>query len=108
MPKYSLTVATALVAVSLSSAHLASAQTFKVQKYSIGGDGGTDYLTAEPSTGRVFISRGTQVMVVDGMSGKVVGDIMDTPRVHGIALAPSSKHGFTTNAGDSTVPMFDM
>lgn len=84
-----------------------AAQTFKVAKYNIGGDGGTDYLTAEPGSGRIFVSRGTHVMVVDGATGKVVGDIMDTPRVHGIAFAPKSGHGFTTNAGDSTVTMFD-
>ena len=84
------------------------AQTFKVQKYSIGGEGGTDYLLAEPGTGRVFVSRGTHVMVVDGPTGKVIGDIPDTPRVHGIALAPKSNHGFTTNGGDSTVTMFDL
>jgi DNA-binding beta-propeller fold protein YncE len=84
------------------------AQTFKVQKYSIGGDGGTDYLTAEPGTGRVFVSRGTHVMVVDGTTGKVLGDIPDTPRTHGIALASTSGHGFITNGGDSTVTMFDL
>jgi DNA-binding beta-propeller fold protein YncE len=84
------------------------AQTFSVQKYNIGGEGGTDYLTAEPGTGRVFVSRGTHVMVIDGMTGKVIGDIPDTPRTHGIALAPKSNHGFTTNGGDSTVTMFDL
>src|SRR5450759_3551089 len=84
------------------------AQAFKVQKYSIGGEGGTDYLTAEPGTGRVFVSRGTHVMVIDGPTGKVIGDIPDTPRTHGIALAPKSNHGFTTNGGDSTVTMFDL
>lgn len=84
------------------------AQTFSVAKYNIGGDGGTDYLTAEAGTGRVFVSRGTHVMVVDGVTGKVIGDIPDTPRMHGIALVPRSKHGFTTNAGDSTVTMFDL
>src|SRR5258707_15884505 len=85
-----------------------NAQSFKVQKFSIGGDGGTDYLTAEPGTGRVFVSRGTHVMVVDGVTGKVIGDIPDTPRTHGIALAPKSGHGFITNGGDSTVTMFDI
>src|SRR6266853_4366540 len=85
-----------------------SAQTFKVAKYSIGGDGGTDYLTAEPGTGRVFVSRSSHVMVIDGASGKVLGDIPDTPRTHGIALAPKSGHGFITNGGDSTVTMFDL
>ncbi|MDB4878470.1 MAG: hypothetical protein JWM41_4916 [Gemmatimonadetes bacterium] len=85
-----------------------AAQTFKTEKYNIGGEGGTDYLTADPSSGRVYISRATHVMVVDGATGKVVGDIPNTPRVHGIAFAPKSGHGFTTNAGDSTSTMFDM
>ena len=84
------------------------AQTFKVEKWNIGGDGGTDYLTAEAGTGRVFVSRGTHVMVVDGATGKVLGDIPDTPRTHGIGIAPKANHGFTTNAGDSTLTMFDL
>jgi Uncharacterized conserved protein len=102
-------VAAAFAAVALTaSPALVHAQTFKVTKYSIGGEGGTDYLTAEPGTGRVFVSRGTHVMVIDGLTGKVIGDIPDTPRTHGIALAPKSNHGFTTNGGDSTVTMFDL
>src|ERR1700687_4868447 len=95
-------------AVLLAAPTIIAGQTLKVAKYSIGGDGGTDYLTAEPGTGRVFVSRGTHVMVVDGATGKVIGDIPDTPRTHGIALAPKSNHGFTTNGGDSTVTMFDL
>ncbi len=101
-------VVPALLLAALAWPLASSAQTFKVQKYSIGGDGGTDYLTAEPGTGRVFVSRGTHVMVVDGVTGKVLGDIPDTPRTHGIALAPKSGHGFITNGGDSTVTMFDL
>lgn len=87
---------------------LSAAQTFKVDKWNIGGEGGTDYLTADPASGRVYVSRGTHVMIVDGATGKVLGDIPDTPRMHGIALAPKSGHGFTTNAGDSTSTMFDI
>jgi DNA-binding beta-propeller fold protein YncE len=86
----------------------AAAQTFHVAKYNIGGDGGTDYVTAEPGTGRVFVSRSTHVMVVDGATGKVIGDIPNTPRMHGVGIAPKWNHGFTTNAGDSTVTMFDL
>jgi DNA-binding beta-propeller fold protein YncE len=108
MTQTRLPIPALLLAIGFSLPHLASAQTFKVQKYSIGGDGGTDYLTAEPGTGRVFVSRGTHVMVIDGRTGKVIGDIPDTPRTHGIALAPKSNHGFTTNGGDSTVTMFDL
>jgi DNA-binding beta-propeller fold protein YncE len=84
------------------------AQNFHVVETNVGGDGGTDYLTAEQGTGRVFVSRATHVMVIDGPTGKVLGDIPDTPRTHGIALAAKFGHGFTTNAGDSTVTMFDL
>src|SRR6202521_3359779 len=108
MTKYSLSISAVFLAVSLAAPHLGGAQTFKVARFSIGGEGGTDYLTAEPGTGRVFVSRGTHVMVIDGRTGKVIGDIPDTPRTHGIALAPKSNHGFITNGGDSTVTMFDL
>jgi WD40 repeat protein len=108
MTKFSVAVPVLLIAATLALADVGNAQTFKVQKYSIGGDGGTDYVTAEPGTGRVFVSRGTHVMVVDGTTGKVIGDIPDTPRTHGIGLAPKYNHGFTTNGGDSTVTMFDL
>src|SRR5438067_4140944 len=97
-----------VLAAILAAPRAGPAQTFKVARFNIGGDGGTDYLTAEPGTGRVFVSRGTPVMVVDGATGKVLGDIPDTPRTHGIALVPKSNHGFTTNGGDSTVTMFDL
>jgi hypothetical protein len=109
MQRRSLLVPALLLAAgALAAPGAARAQSFKVAKFNIGGDGGTDYLTAEPGTGRVFVSRGTHVMVVDGATGKVLGDIPDTPRTHGIALAPKSGHGFITNGGDSTVTEFDI
>ena len=108
MTKNPFTTAALLAAFAIVSGSAVGAQTFKVEKYNIGGEGGTDYVTAEPGTGRVFVSRGTHVMVVDGATGKVLGDIPNTPRMHGIGLAPKSNHGFTTNGGDSTVTMFDL
>jgi DNA-binding beta-propeller fold protein YncE len=108
MVRSHLVVAALAAAAFTVSPELVHAQNFKVAKYSIGGEGGTDYLTAEPGTGRVFVSRGTHVMVIDGFTGKVIGDIPDTPRTHGIALAAKSNHGFITNGGDSTVTMFDL
>jgi YVTN family beta-propeller protein len=84
------------------------AQTFKVEKFDIKGDGGTDYISVEPGTGRVFVSRGTHVMVVEGATGKVLADIPNTPGVHGVGFAPKAGHGFTTNSGDQNVTMFDL
>jgi DNA-binding beta-propeller fold protein YncE len=104
----SLTLMAMLCTAAMVAPAGVQAQTFKVARYNIGGEGGTDYLVAEPGTGRVFVSRGSHVMVIDGATGKVLGDIPDTPRMHGIAFSTTSSHGFTTNAGDSTVTMFDL
>src|SRR5215471_7244293 len=97
-----------LWAASVAIPRIARAQQFKVEKFDIKGEGGTDYVTVEPATGRVFVSRGTHMMVVEGASGKVLGDIPNTAGVHGAGIAAKSGHGFTTNGGDSTVTMFDL
>src|SRR5438552_8029820 len=97
-----------LVAASFGAPGIGHAQTFKVQKFDIKGDGGTDYVAADAATGRVFVSRGTHMMVVEGATGKVLGDITNTPGVHGAGMAPKAGHGFTTNGGDETVTMFDL
>jgi len=97
-----------LCAASVAIPRIAQAQTFKVEKFDIKGDGGTDYVTVEPATGRVFVSRGTHMMVVEGKTGKVLGDIPDTPGVHGAGIVTKAGHGFTTNGGDMTVTMFDL
>ncbi|MCX5768109.1 MAG: hypothetical protein NTZ43_12895 [Gemmatimonadetes bacterium] len=108
MARRALTVPLFILAAVAMAPRAAHAQKFTVEKWNIGGEGGTDYITAEIGTGRVFVSRGTHIMVVDGPTGKVLGDIPDTPRTHGVGLAPKAGHGFTTNAGDSTVTMFDL
>jgi DNA-binding beta-propeller fold protein YncE len=100
--------AAALFAGMLAAPGLGHGQTFKVEKIDIKGDGGTDYVVVESATGRVFVSRGTHMMVVDGATGKVVGDIPNTPGVHGAGIATKAGHGFTTNGGDKTVTMFDL
>src|SRR5215471_16973139 len=97
-----------LSALSLASTSPAHAQQFSVQKFDIKGDGGTDYVAVEAATGRVFVSRSTHMMVVDGATGKVLGDIPNTPGVHGAGIATKAGHGFTTNGGDQTVMMFDL
>jgi DNA-binding beta-propeller fold protein YncE len=79
-----------------------------VTTYNVGGDGGWDYLIADPDTHRLYISRGSHVMVIDAETGKSVGDIADTPGVHGIALAPELGRGFTSNGREGTVSIFDI
>ncbi len=79
-----------------------------VNTWQLGGDGGWDYLTVDSEARRLYISRGTHVMVVDADSGKSVGDITDTPGVHGIALARELGKGFVSNGREGTVSIFDL
>src|SRR6476659_3407039 len=108
MTKRLFTISAVLFAISLLTPGIGHAQTFKVEKYDIKGDGGTDYVAVEAATGRVFVSRQTHMMVVEGATGKVLGDILNTPGVHGAGFSTKAGHGFTTNGGDSTVTMFDL
>ncbi|MFZ0800584.1 MAG: YncE family protein, partial [Terriglobales bacterium] len=79
-----------------------------INTYKLGGDGGWDYLAMDSSARRLYISRATHVMVIDADSGKPVGDIPDTPGVHGIALAPELGRGFISNGREGTVTIFDL
>lgn len=99
-----------LFAVSIFGLHLfAAGQDLRVTKaYKLGGDGGWDYLTLDPDSHHLFISRSTHVIVVDAGSGKLVGDIADTPGVHGIAVANDLGRGFTSNGREGTVSIFDL
>src|SRR5689334_6605095 len=74
----------------------------------IGGDGGWDYLTMDGAARRLYVSHATHVAVVDVDSNKVVGDIPDTPGVHGIAIAPELNRGFVSNGRGNTVTIFDL
>ena len=95
-------------AAGLAVAAASDAPKFNVEKFDIKGDGGTDYVAVEAATGRVFVSRGTHMMIVEGSTGKVLGDIPNTPGVHGAGIATKHGHGFTTNGGNSMVTMFDL
>src|SRR6202521_5748599 len=99
-----------VISLSLAAVALAAAGPgyHVIKTYKVGGDGGWDYLTADSDARRVYISRGTHVMVIDADSGKSVGDIADTPGVHGIALAPELGRGFTSNGREGTVSIFEL
>jgi len=76
-----------------------------VNEIQIGGDGGWDYLIGDPATRRLYVSHATKVVVADIDTGKVVGEIPDTPGVHGIAIASDLGRAFTSNgrANSSTI-----
>jgi hypothetical protein len=61
-PRTSRIAGAVVLAVSIGAATVSRAQNFAVDKWNIGGEGGTDYVTAEAGTGRVFVSRETRVV----------------------------------------------
>jgi DNA-binding beta-propeller fold protein YncE len=79
-----------------------------LKEIKVGGEGGWDYLTMDSEARRLYVSHATHVVVVDPDAGKVVGDIPDTPGVHGIALAPALNRGFITNGRGNNVTVFDL
>ena len=74
----------------------------------VGGEGGWDYLTVDTAARRLYVSHATHVAVIDIDAGKVVGDIPDTPGVHGIAIAPELNRGFVSNGRSNNVTIFDL
>jgi DNA-binding beta-propeller fold protein YncE len=79
-----------------------------VKTVPVGGDGGWDSLALDSTARRLYISRGSHVLVMDADRYAIVGDISDTPGVHGVALAPDLARGFTSNVRSNTVTVFDL
>jgi YVTN family beta-propeller protein len=79
-----------------------------LQHWKLGGEGGWDYLVADPAEARLFISRATRVDVVSTESGKLLGSIPNTQGVHGIALAKALNRGYTSNGRANSVTVFDL
>ena len=106
---YATTARVTLVTLLLIALAQAAGTGYHVVKtYKLGGEGGWDYLTLDSPSRRLYISRATHVMVIDADSGKTVGDIADTPGVHGIALAPDLGRGFVSNGREGTVTIFEL
>ena len=91
--------------------HLLIAQSTKplyeqTAKWTLGGEGGWDYLTLDPAGNRLFIAHSTTILVIDLGTGKQVGEI-PANGAHGIALVPEKHLGFSTNGRAGTVTVFD-
>jgi DNA-binding beta-propeller fold protein YncE len=103
-----ISIKSALIVTSILVAMFQGGTGYKVEtRYPVPGNGGFDYVTIDSANRRLYLSHGTQVDVVDPDNGKLIGTISDTPGVHGIALAPEFKHGFTSNGRENKVSMFD-
>lgn len=78
-----------------------------LKKLTLGGEGGWDYLSADPVSHRVWISRGTHIMVVD-MDGNVVGDIANLQGTHGAQIVNELNRGYSSNGRSNSLTIFDL
>ena len=77
--------------------------------FHIGGDGGWDYVTADPDHHRLFVTRTTHTLVLDTDSGKVLGDIPGQKTAHGVAIDTRRGRGFITDGGGTgAIIIFDL
>ena len=97
-----------LIAAAAFAAFAASTGYHVIKEIKIGGEGGWDYPEIDSAARRLYLSHGNHVVVVDPDSGKVVGDIPDTPGVHGIQIAASLNRGFISNGRGNNVTIFDL
>jgi DNA-binding beta-propeller fold protein YncE len=97
-----------ILLLSLFAVPSLSAQTYGItHTYTVGGDGGWDYVVPDAPNHRIFIGRSNRVMVVDMNDGHLIGEITGINGAHGTALATGTGHGFATSGNDSSVVMFD-
>ena len=67
-----------------------------------------DYLTVDSESHRLYIANGTKVIVIDTATDAVVGEVADTPGVHGFAVAPKLGRGFASNGRGNNVSVVDL
>ena len=78
-----------------------------VKKIHLEGDAGWDYLYSDDQSGKLYVSHGNMVQVVDMKTDTLLGTITGLNGVHGIAIASDLNKGFISNGRDSSVTIFN-
>ena len=97
------------IALALLTIPAVSGAQYKISHhFVVGGDGGWDYVVPDSTHHRLFIGRQDRVMVVEEMTGKLVGEVKGIHGAHGTAIDEATGHGFATSGDDSSIVMFDL
>ena len=74
----------------------------------VGGEGGWDYLSVDSPARRLYVAHATKVVVLDLDKEVVVGEITNTPGVHGFAIADDLRRGFSSNGREAKASIVDL
>ncbi len=96
------------LAAGLSTSPSYAQQPYHVaEHWKIGGTGGWDYLLADSSAQRLYVTHSSRVEVLDTENGKLVGAITGLKSTHGIALDEGGLFGYISDGGANAVIVFN-
>jgi YVTN family beta-propeller protein len=78
-----------------------------IDKWTIGGEGGWDYLAVDPAAPHLFITHGPRVEIVDTGTGTAIGSITDLKGTHGVVFDDENKYGYISDGRANAVIVFD-
>jgi len=78
-----------------------------IAKWTVGGEGGWDYLAVDPAAPHLFLTHGARVEIVDTASGKVIGAITGLKGTHGVVFDDADKYGYISDGRANEVVVFD-
>src|SRR5437667_3240712 len=90
------------------AAPAAEAQYHFLKEIPIAGEGGWDYLSIDPQGRRLYVAHNTKVDAVDLDKEQAVGEITDTPGVHGFAIAHDLGRGFSSNGRENKAGVVEL
>ena len=108
MKKYSPLVLVGVVSLLMVVVCRADGPYHFIKEIPVGGNGGWDYLTVDPAAQRLYVSHGTEVVVIDLAKDQVCGEITNTPGVHGMAIASDLGLGVTSNGRENKAGIVDL
>jgi hypothetical protein len=84
-----------------------------LKKYTFGAAEGStreyfDYITVDSAARRVYLSHGTEVIVIDADGGALIGKITGLKVVHGVAVASEFGRGFISDGEQGKAIIFDL
>jgi DNA-binding beta-propeller fold protein YncE len=79
-----------------------------LKEIAVGGEGGWDYLSVDETSRRLYVAHATKVVVLDLDKNEVVGEVADTPGVHGFAIAPDLQRGFSSHGREAMAGIVDL
>src|SRR5579883_3388813 len=79
-----------------------------LQKVSLPGDGGWDFLTVDSDARRVYVTHNNSVQVLDADTLRLVGTVENVQHPHGVVVLPDLGKGYVSSGDPGSVVVFDL